>query len=129
MYPQDLRYTKDHEWIRLEAGGKAGVGITQYASEQLGDIVFLDLPAPGKKVAADEELGTVESVKAVSEIFAPVSGEVLESNPKLGEKPELVNQDPHGEGWLVRIALSSPAEVEKLMDAAAYERHVASAGA
>lgn len=124
-YPQDYRYSKDHEWIKV-AGEKGTVGITDHAQKQLGDVVFLELPEVGRKLAAHEVFGTVESVKAVSELFSPVSGEVVEVNAALTKSPEKVNTDPHGEAWMVVIRLSAPAELSGLMDAAAYEAYAAS---
>jgi glycine cleavage system H protein len=120
-YPSDRRYTKDHEWVRVE-GQLATVGITQFAQEQLGDIVYVEVPPTGKAVRQGDVLGTIESVKAVSEIYAPVSGRVREGNPALGDHPELVNREPHGAGWYCTLELSSPAEVDALMDATAYDR-------
>ncbi len=116
MYPENYKYTNDHEWIDLNTGR---MGVTDYAQKQLGDIVFLELPEVGRKVKKGEQLGTVESVKAVSEIFAPVSGEVVEVNAGLTEKPEGVNHDPHG-SWMVTIKLDDPAEGHALLDAAQY---------
>jgi glycine cleavage system H protein len=125
--PQELRYTDDHEWVRIESeGATVVVGITDHAQDQLGDIVFLDLPASGTSVEVGKELGSVESVKAVSDIYAPVSGEILEANAALAEQPELVNQDPYGEGWLVKLRVGEASDLEKLMDAEAYRKHVAS---
>ncbi|HEY6548422.1 MAG TPA: glycine cleavage system protein GcvH [Vicinamibacteria bacterium] len=124
-YPQDCRYSKDHEWIRV-AGEKGTVGITDHAQKQLGDVVFLELPEVGRKLKAGEVFGTVESVKAVSELFSPVSGEVLEANSGLTKTPEKVNTDPHGEAWMVVVRLADPAELLALMDAAAYEANAAS---
>jgi glycine cleavage system H protein len=118
-YPTQFRYTKDHEWIEA-TGETARIGITDYAQHELGDVVFVELPAPGTKLEAGKTFGSVESVKAVSEIYAPVSGQVLEANSALQNKPENINSDPHGEGWLVKAKLSNPAEVASLMDAAAY---------
>ena len=118
-YPTDRRYTKDHEWVRPE-GQRARVGITAFAQEQLGDIVYVELPAPGKTVRAGDVLGTIESVKAVSEIFAPVAGRVVEANAALSDKPELANKDPHGDGWYCTVELADPAELERLLDSAAY---------
>ncbi len=118
--PSDLRYTKSHEWVRVE-GDTATVGITDHAQSELGDIVFLDLPSPGRALRAEETFGTVESVKTVSDVYSPVSGEVVESNGSLGAQSELVNSDPYGSGWLVKVRLSNPGEVEALMDAAAYQ--------
>lgn len=119
MYPETLKYTKDHEWISA-AGGVGRVGITDYAQKQLGDVVYVELPDAGTKVSQGESFGTIESVKAVSELFAPVSGEVLEVNPVLRDKPELVNTAPH-DTWMIKVKLTSAADVDALMDAAAYE--------
>lgn len=118
-YPAGYKYTKDHEWIDL-AGDRGKVGITDYAQQQLGDVVFMELPEVGKTVKAGQSFGTIESVKAVSELFAPVSGVVAEVNTALKQKPELVNADPHA-SWMVVITLSDPAEVSGLLDATAYE--------
>ncbi len=124
--PTDRMYTKTHEWVQV-AGTEATVGITQYAQEQLGDVVFVELPAAGKQVTGGGVLGNIESVKAVSEVFAPVTGEVVAANAELETHPELVNQDPYGKGWLVRMKVSgAPTGV---MDAAAYERFLAEEGA
>jgi glycine cleavage system H protein len=117
---QDLRYTKEHEWVRVE-GDLATVGITDYAARQLGDVVFVELPEVGRSVGQFGPVGVIESVKAVSDLFAPVTGEVVETNPDLAGSPELVNSDPYGKGWLVRIRLKDAAETEKLLDQAAYE--------
>ena len=119
MFPDDRRYTKDHEWVRVE-GAVAKVGITDFAQGELGDIVYVEAPAVGATVAAGDVLGTIESVKAVSEVYAPVAGTVAASNPLLADKPETINTDPHGDGWICAITLSRPAEVDSLMDAAAY---------
>jgi glycine cleavage system H protein len=124
MYPQTYRYTKDHEWIEV-TGGSAKVGITDYAQKHLGDAVYVELPALGTKLAVHQTIGTIESVKAVSEIYSPVSGEVIEVNGELNASPEAVNQDPHGKGWILRLKLSAPSDVAVLMDAAAYEKYVA----
>ena len=118
-----IRYTQDHEWIRVE-GGTATVGITDYAQQQLGDVVFVELPEVGRKLETGEAFGTVESVKAASEVFAPVDGEVTETNQALVDEPELVNQDPTGEGWFIKVKLTSPSDVEGLMDQAAYDAYV-----
>ncbi|HEX7087323.1 MAG TPA: glycine cleavage system protein GcvH [Vicinamibacterales bacterium] len=118
MYPDTLKYTKDHEWIRVE-DGVGRVGITDFAQRQLGDVVYVDLPEPGTTVTQGQPFGTIESVKAVSELFAPVSGEVVEVNEALKDAPERVNSDPHGT-WMVAIRLSQPAETDALLDAAAY---------
>jgi glycine cleavage system H protein len=120
MIPSDLRYTKEHEWVRVE-GDVATVGITQHAADQLGDIVFVELPEPGRLLTQFATFGVVESVKAVSDLFAPVAGEVLEGNASLLATPEVVNSDPYGAGWMLRIRLSDPGQMEQLLDAAAYE--------
>ena len=125
MYPEGYRYTKDHEWIAVE-GDRGKVGITDYAQKQLGDVVFVELPEVGRKLKAGERFGTIESVKAVSELYAPVAGEVVEANAPLADKPETVNQDPHGAGWMIVLKLDSPAAASALMDAAAYAALVAS---
>ena len=126
-YPANYRYTKEHEWLDAK-DGVATVGITDYAQSELGDVVFVELPQPGSKVARGKSFGTVESVKAVSEIYAPASGEVVEANGELQNKPETINSDPHGAAWLVKIKLSSPDELDGLMDAAAYEAYIAAKG-
>ena len=118
-YPSDRKYTKDHEWI-LVSGDSAEVGITQYAQQQLGDVVYVDLPEPGKSVTAGESFGSIESVKAVSELFAPISGEVVEVNTELRDHPERVNKDPHA-AWMIRIRPSNPADAAALLDAAQYQ--------
>ena len=124
--PDGLRYTDDHEWLRVE--GDAGVvGITGYAADQLGDVVFVELPAVGARFERGKTFGVVESVKAVSDLFAPVAGEVLEVNPALADQPELVNSEPYGAGWMVRLRLSEPAQAASLKDAAAY-REMTKAG-
>jgi glycine cleavage system H protein len=123
-YPKEFRYTKEHEWISAK-GDTATIGITDYAQHELGDVVFVELPAAGSKVTAGKTFGTVESVKAVSEIYAPVSGEVVEANTELHNKPETINSDPHGAGWLIKVKLANPVEVNSLMDAAAYEAYIA----
>jgi glycine cleavage system H protein len=125
MYPKDFRYTKEHEWVKLE-GDVATVGITDYAQHELGDIVYVELPATGTKVEAGQAFGTVESVKSVSEVFSPVSGEVTEVNTELADHPEKVNQDAHGAAWLARLRTTNAAkDLAALMDAAAYEAYVA----
>jgi len=126
-YPTDRKYTKDHEWARIE-GNQATVGITQYAQESLGDVVFVELPKVGAELKAGEQFGVVESTKAVSELFAPVSGKVLAINDGLVDKPESLVADPHGAAWMVKVELSQPAEVEKLLSADDYEKHVAAQG-
>ena len=123
MYPQEYRYSKDHEWIRVE-GDRGRVGITDYAQKQLGDVVFLDLPEVGRAFSAGEQFGTVESVKAVSELFSPVAGEVVTVNKALVEKPEAINKDPHGAAWMIELRVSDKATLEALMDAAAYQAFV-----
>jgi len=123
-YPTQFKYSKDHEWIEVK-GGVATVGITDYAQHELGDVVFVELPKVGAKVATGKTFGSVESVKAVSEIYAPASGEVTEANGALVQKPEAINTDPHGTGWLIKVKLANPAEVAALMDAAAYEAYIA----
>jgi glycine cleavage system H protein len=123
-YPKQFRYTKEHEWVDAK-DGNARIGITDYAQHELGDVVFVELPPAGKPLVAGKTFGSVESVKAVSEIYAPVSGEVIDANAALQNKPELINTDPHGEGWLVKAKLANPAELNSLMDAAAYEAYIA----
>ena len=121
MVPGDLRYTKDHEWVRVE-GDEAVVGITEFAAHQLGDVVFVELPAVGRSLAQHATFGVVESVKAVSDLFAPVSGEVIAANGALGGQPELVNTDPYGEGWMLRVKVADAGQLDGLLDAAAYEQ-------
>ena len=122
--PTDLRYTKDHEWVRVD-GDSATVGITAYAAGQLGDIVFVELPEVGRAVEQFAAFGVVESVKAVSDLFAPVGGEVTEANAALAANPELVNSSPYGEGWMVRVRISDAAQVDELLDPEAYDALVA----
>jgi len=121
--PGNLRYTKDHEWARLE-GRRATVGITDHAQSELTDVVYVELPQSGKVVKTGDVLGTVESVKAVSEIFAPVGGKVVDANKALADTPEVVNKDPYGKGWMVVLEVADPGEIQRLMDAAAYRAHV-----
>lgn len=123
MYPADYRYTKQHEWVKVD-GPTGTVGITHYAQQELGDVVFVDMPKPGTKVKLGASFGTVESVKAVSEIFSPVSGEVLETNSLLSDAPEKINADPHVTAWLIKIKLDDPKEAASLMDAVAYQAYV-----
>ena len=123
MYPSDYRYTKEHEWIKV-SGDTGTIGITDYAQHELGDVVFAELPAVGTKITSGQVFGTIESVKAVSEIYAPVSGEIIEANAALSKTPEIVNTDPHGAAWLIKIKLSNPNEVAALMDAAAYQAFI-----
>jgi glycine cleavage system H protein len=118
-YPNNLRYTKDHEWVLLE-GNTATVGITDFAQRELGDIVYIDITTKGKPLAAEEVFGTVEAVKTVSDLFLPVSGTITEVNPLLDTQPELVNTDPYGQGWMIKMTVDNGADVEKLMDAEAY---------
>ena len=125
MVPENCRYTKEHEWIRIE-GALGVIGVTDYAQEQLGDVVFLELPEVGKTLAANEVFGTVESVKAVSELYSPVAGVVAEVNTGLVNKPEVVNTDPHGAAWMIKVKLADPAAVAALMDATAYQALVES---
>ncbi len=123
MYPEDLRYNKEHEWVRPE-DGKARVGITHYAQDELGDVVFVDLPQVGTNVQAGEAFAAVESVKAVSDIFAPVSGRVVAVNEELVDKPELINEDPYGDGWIAVIEMDNPAELDDLLDAEQYKAFI-----
>jgi glycine cleavage system H protein len=123
MYPENFRYTKEHEWVLAE-GDTGTVGITDHAQEELGDIVYVDLPKVGAHVEAGKSLGSVESVKAVSDIYSPVSGEVVEINHTLAEAPEKLNADPHGSAWLVKIKLSAAAEIQNLMSAADYQSYI-----
>lgn len=120
MYPDDLRYNKEHEWVRSE-NGRARIGISHYAQDELGDVVFVDLPQVGTNVQAGEAFAAVESVKAVSDIFAPVSGRVIEVNEELVDKPELINEDPYGAGWIAVIEMDNPAELDDLLDAERYK--------
>ncbi len=124
-YPAQYRFTKEHEWIDLK-GDVATIGITDHAQHELGDVVFVELPKAGSKIEAGKAFGTVESVKAVSEIYAPAGGEVIEANAALANSPETINQDPHGAAWLIKVRLAHPAELSGLMDAAAYEAYIAS---
>jgi glycine cleavage system H protein len=124
MYPNDYRYTKEHEWVRVE-GGTATIGITDYAQHALGDVVYVELPKVGAKVTAGKSFGTVESVKAVSEIYAPVSGEVTEINASLAGTPELINTDPHGQAWLIKVKGADASGIASLMDSAAYQAYIA----
>jgi len=123
-YPTQYKYSKEHEWIEVK-GDVATVGITDYAQSELGDVVFVEVPTAGTKVTAGKTFGSVESVKAVSEIYAPASGDVVEANGALKDKPEAINTDPHGAGWLIKMKLANAAELGSLMDAAAYEAYIA----
>ena len=118
-YPEGLRYTKDHEWVKLD-GNIATIGITDFAQHELGDIVYVDISTKGKALSAEEIFGTVEAVKTVSDLFLPAAGTITEINPLLDAKPELVNSDPYGEGWMVKMTVDNPADIEKLMSAEAY---------
>ena len=122
--PGDLKYTKEHEWVRIE-GDTGTIGITDYAQDQLGDIVFVDLPAAGAGVSHMQKFGEIESVKAVSELFSPVTGEVVEANAALANSPELVNDSPYGEGWMLRVRLSDSGEIDKLLSAEEYDDFIA----
>jgi glycine cleavage system H protein len=126
MYPSDYLYSRDHEWVRVE-GDTCVLGITEYAQEELGEIVFVELPDVGQSFHTTEEVGTIESVKAVAEVFTPVSGEVVEVNGALEDEPELVNDDPHGDGWLVKLRITSRHELDELMSAEQYEEFIAGA--
>ena len=123
MYPQNFRYTKEHEWVLVE-GDTGTIGITDHAQEELGDIVYVDLPQVGARLETGKSLGSVESVKAVSDIYAPLAGEVLEVNSLLADAPEKLNQDPHGSAWLVKIRLDAPAEALNLLSAADYQTYI-----
>ena len=126
-YPDDLYYSKDHEWIRVD-GDRGTVGITDHAQQQLGDVVYVELPAAGSAYKQGDTFGSVESVKAVSELYVPVSGEVLEANAALADRPEVVNTDPHGDGWMVVVQLDNPDDASGLKRAADYEQHVKEEG-
>ena len=123
MYPDDLKYTAEHEWVRVD-GDTAVVGITDYAQRELGDVVFVELPAPGATVTQGETFGVVESVKAASDLYSPVGGEVLEANGALADTPDLVNKAPFGDGWMLKVRLADSADLDRLMDAAAYDSFV-----
>jgi glycine cleavage system H protein len=127
MYPENFRYTKEHEWVMVD-GDTATIGITDHAQSELGDIVYVDLPKAGTMAEKGKTLGSVESVKAVSDVYAPVSGEVIEVNQELAGGPELLNQDPHGAAWLVKIRLSTPDEIEQLMTAGEYREYLGAQG-
>ena len=123
-YPKDLRYTREHEWTRDEGDGRVRVGITDYAQDALGDVVYVDIPETGTEVQAGQPFGEVESTKSVSDVYSPVSGTIIERNGALEETPELVNENPYGDGWMVAIELSDPSELEGLMEADAYRSFV-----
>jgi glycine cleavage system H protein len=124
--PEDLHYSKDHEWVRVE-GGEAIIGITDYAQNSLGDVVFVELPKTGEEFAANEPFGSVESVKAVSEVFIPVAGSVVAINESLADEPEKVNSDPYGAGWMIRLRMANSGDVDSLLNAAEYEEHITKA--
>lgn len=121
MYPDDFLYTKDHEWVQIK-GDLATVGITEFAQKQLGDVVYVELPALGTKLEPHQTIGVIESVKAVSDVYSPVSGEVVEVNKELDGSPDLANQDPHGKGWIIRLKIKNKSEIEELMSASDYEK-------
>lgn len=121
MYPRDLKYTKEHEWVRVVPGGIAIIGISDFAQRELGDVVFVDLPTVGKSYEQFAKFGEIESVKTVSDLFLPLAGEVIEVNQKLKDSPELVNQDPHGDGWIVRIKVTDLEQVSRLLNSEDYE--------
>lgn len=123
-FPEELKYSREHEWALVE-GKVATIGITDFAQDKLGDIVFVELPAVGDKVVKDEAMGVVESVKAVSDVYSPVSGTVIEINDDLPDSPDMINEDPYGDGWIVKIQMSDPTDLEDLMDSEAYELFVA----
>ncbi|TRZ48434.1 MAG: glycine cleavage system protein GcvH [Dehalococcoidia bacterium] len=125
MNPKEYKYTREHEWICPDSEDKGKMGLTDYAQDQLGDLVFLDLPATGTQVEQSKKIGEIESVKAVSDLFSPISGRVLEVNQAAIDEPQLVNQDPYGAGWLVRLELSNPAELDALMNSNEYDKFVA----
>ena len=127
-YPEELLYSEDHEWVRRESGGLCRLGITSFAQDELGEVVFVELPEVGQSFDAEDEIGTIESVKAVAEIYAPVSGEVVEVNVTLEDSPEVVNSDPYGKGWLAELRYQSGADLEKLMSAQQYEEFVSGGG-
>jgi glycine cleavage system H protein len=119
-FPEDLRYTKEHEWVREEGEGRVRVGITDFAQDALGDVVYVDIPEVGTEVQAGKPFGEVESTKSVSDVFSPVGGRVIDRNGQLEERPELVNEDPYGDGWMIDIEMSDASELDTLMDSAAY---------
>jgi glycine cleavage system H protein len=121
--PEDLHYSKDHEWIRVE-GDAAAIGITDYAQHALGDVVYIELPSVGDKFTPHEAIGSVESVKAVSEVFTPIAGEVIEVNDGLNDNPEVVNTDPYGEGWMIKVKMDNPGEADAMLNAAEYEEYL-----
>jgi len=124
LIPENLKYTKDHEWIRVE-GNQGYIGITEYAQEELGDIIFIEIETLNETIEREEVFGTIEAVKTVSDMFMPVTGKVLKLNPKLEDHPELVNHDPYGEGWMIQISIDNPAEVDQLLTADQYKKLIA----
>ncbi len=126
MIPKDLRYSKEHEWVKVE-GDEAVIGITEFAQEQVGDVVYVELPAVGQQIEQFKSFGVVESVKAASDLYAPVSGEVVSTNPDLGKSPEKVNEDPYGSGWMLRVRLRNSGELDSLLDSAGYEKEAGEA--
>ncbi len=124
MYPSEYRYTEEHEWVQDRGDGTCVLGITEFAQEELGEVVYVELPEVGTRFGAGDEIGSVESVKAVAEIYTPLTGEVVEANEAVGEDPELLNEDPHGKGWLIRLRYDSADELAALMDAAAYQEYL-----
>ena len=127
-YPEELRYTKEHEWVSVEDGDRVRVGITDFAQDALGDVVYVDIPEEGTEVTSGQAFGEVESTKSVSDIYSPVSGRIAERNGVLSETPELVNRDPYGEGWMVVVEMSDPSELNRLLNAASYREMVEEAG-
>ena len=125
-HPRELRYTTEHEWVRVEEDGTATIGVTFFAQDQLGDVVYVVLPAVGSTVRKDDKMGEIESVKSVSDLFVPVSGEVIETNQDVIDNPERVNEDPHGAGWMVRVRMSDPTEVDRLLTNEQYDSAIAS---
>jgi len=123
MYPENFRYTKDHEWVKVE-GDTASVGITDFAQSQLGDVVFVELPEIGEELKSHQTMGVVESVKAVSDIYSPISGEVTEVNEGLNDDPEILNQDPHSKGWIIKLKIKNKSELDELMSASEYEKYL-----
>lgn len=123
MYPEDYYYTKDHEWVKID-GDTATIGITDFAQKQLGDVVYVELPEPGTQLEFHQSMGVIESVKAVSDVYSPISGEVLESNEALNDAPETLNEEPHTKGWIIRIKVKDHSEVEKLMSVSDYEKYL-----
>jgi len=124
IFPDDLLYSRTHEWVRVEEGGQAVIGITAYAAEEMGDIVYVELPEKGDELELDAAFGVIESVKATADLYSPISGEVVEINTPLEDAPEAINEDPYNDGWLVRVELKDPSELEDLMDAREYQEFV-----